>query len=131
MHFHAPSEHTIDGEYFDAELHFVHNRSATEFIVIGVLFDVTGKDTKEGMIIEELNLEDLEHDTDKYFVEQINLEKFFSHIKNKQFFHYPGSLTTPGCAEIVEWLLIKQPLQISPKDFDYLWTHIGSSNRVI
>ena len=54
MHFHAPSEHTIDGEYFDAELHFVHNWSSSEFIVIGVLFDVTGKDTKESMIIEEL-----------------------------------------------------------------------------
>ena len=78
MHFHAPSEHTIDGEYFDAELHFVHNKSSSEFIVIGVLFDVTGKDAKESMIIEELNLEDLEQDTDKYFVEQINLERFFS-----------------------------------------------------
>jgi carbonic anhydrase len=24
MHFHSPSEHTIDGVYFDLELHIVH-----------------------------------------------------------------------------------------------------------
>ena len=24
MHFHAPSEHTVDGKYYDAELHLVH-----------------------------------------------------------------------------------------------------------
>ena len=83
MHFHAPSEHTVDGEYFDAELHFVHNRSETDFIVVGVLFDVgSGKETKDSFIIEELNLEDLQTETDKYYVEQINLEKFFKQIKN-------------------------------------------------
>lgn len=24
MHFHAPSEHTFDGKYYDLELHLVH-----------------------------------------------------------------------------------------------------------
>ena len=55
MHFHAPSEHSIDGEYFDAELHFVHNRSSTEFAVIGVLFDVkSGRGTDDSWLLTEL-----------------------------------------------------------------------------
>ena len=80
MHFHAPSEHSIDGEYFDAELHFVHNRSATEFAVIGVLFDVkAGRNAKEDeWLINDLKLDDLSdyHDIEM-IVERINLKKFF------------------------------------------------------
>ena len=41
MHFHVPSEHTIDGKRFDAELHIVHKRpNATEpELVLAFLFD--------------------------------------------------------------------------------------------
>ncbi len=89
MHFHAPSEHSIDGEYFDAELHFVHNRSATEFAVIGVLFDVkAGRNAKEDdWLINDLKLDDLSdyHDID-LIVEKINLKKFFDQIDDFTFF---------------------------------------------
>lgn len=43
FHFHAPSEHTIDGELIDAEVHFVHTNNkqgAPESFgaVLGVFF---------------------------------------------------------------------------------------------
>ena len=39
-HFHAPSEHTLDGESFDAEAHLVHEKDDGELAVIGVFFEV-------------------------------------------------------------------------------------------
>jgi len=30
LHFHSPSEHTIDGKYFDVELHIVHKYKGTD-----------------------------------------------------------------------------------------------------
>ena len=42
LHFHAPSEHSIDGELMNLELHFVHTLStnASSYAVVGFFFDV-------------------------------------------------------------------------------------------
>lgn len=44
--------------------------------------------------------------------------------KKKRAFNYPGSLTTPGCAEIVDWWVLEAPLQVAPADFDKFQTHL-------
>jgi len=30
LHFHSPSEHTVNGKYYDVELHIVHKYKGTE-----------------------------------------------------------------------------------------------------
>ena len=45
FHFHAPSEHTVDGKFYDLEVHFVHTLAdqasgANKYTVYGVFFDV-------------------------------------------------------------------------------------------
>lgn len=39
-HFHAPSEHMIDGERAPLELHFVHKSATGTLAVLGVLVEV-------------------------------------------------------------------------------------------
>ena len=68
MHFHTPSEHTIDGEKFDAELHFVMNRTDSDFAVLGVFFDIRSgwMNGEDDWLLTDLNLDDLSdyHDLD-------------------------------------------------------------------
>ena len=89
MHFHTPSEHTIDGEKFDAELHFVMNRTATDFAVIGVFFDIwSERSAKDNdWLLTDLQLDDLSdyHDLD-LIVERIDLKWFFNQIDDFTFF---------------------------------------------
>ena len=35
-HFHTPSEHTVDGRFYDMELHLVHQSERGQFAVVGV-----------------------------------------------------------------------------------------------
>ncbi len=54
FHFHAPSEHRINGILYDAELHIVHSKfdeseSESEYAVIAILFDST-KDIESGLL---------------------------------------------------------------------------------
>lgn len=40
FHFHAPSEHTVNGQFAAAELHLVHRNNLLDLAVVGVLVNV-------------------------------------------------------------------------------------------
>ena len=42
FHFHLPSEHTVEGESYPMEVHFVHQADEGDLAVIGVFMDVDG-----------------------------------------------------------------------------------------
>ena len=37
---------------------------------------------------------------------------------NPRFFHYLGSLTTPPCAEVINWFVFNQPIHVLYEDLD-------------
>jgi len=115
------SEHLVDGEAFAAEIHLVHfNQKYGDFetamdkddglAVLGV-FAKVGKEHEElGKItgvLEKIPLKD-----DELLLEEsIHPEKLLP--KNRSYWTYPGSLTTPPLFESVTWVLFKQPIEIS------------------
>ncbi len=53
MHYHAPSEHTIDGKLYDLELHIVHKNDAGDMLsVIGIFFDMEKGGNKTNFFLE-------------------------------------------------------------------------------
>ena len=53
MHFHTPSEHTINGKSYDAEIHFVHIWGDDDLLAIGVFFDIDEGQAGNSWLLED------------------------------------------------------------------------------
>lgn len=121
FHFHAQSEHTVDGKHYPMEVHFVNQAQDGRIAVIGVFFE----EGKENKGFQEV-LDDVKNQSDN---EITDIETMFP--ENKSYYHYLGSLTTPPLSENVEWYVLKNPVQVSAeqiKEFQKFYDH---NNREI
>ena len=134
LHFHAPSEHTFNGKHYDLELHIVNaNTDVTQLSVLGILFDVEDGGSSPNWFIDQVlqggtNL----NSPSRISAATLDTRRFIDSIDKKKIYHYNGSLTTPGCAEIVEWLVVENLQNISPqqlKTFTDKWAGRYSFGR--
>ena len=122
-HFHAPSEHTLDGKSFDAEAHLVHESDDGRLAVVGVFLDeelspselvdaaITNAPDEAG---EEVEVEEEQSIAD----ELLPLEGSSKVVD--RYVTYTGSLTTPGCGEGVRWIVLNGASGISPASVERL-----------
>ncbi|MBF0304596.1 MAG: carbonic anhydrase family protein [Alphaproteobacteria bacterium] len=114
-HFHTPSEHAFDGKRSPMEAHLVHKGATSgKLAVLGVMM-VPGKpnDTIEAI----WNAMPTEAGPEKEVAEALlNPQALLP--ANQSYFRYEGSLTTPPCSEVVKWINLKQPIEVSQAQLD-------------
>ncbi|GAB9471246.1 Carbonic anhydrase [Globisporangium polare] len=125
FHVHAPSEHTLNGKAHDGELHFVHKNAAGNIAVVGVFLEqkLLGKtDPFVSSVLDGLRRTNTTNPV------EIELPSYAAlvnaHLKLGLTYNYPGSLTTPGCDEVVDWWVLSSPLTISTIDLARLYTYL-------
>jgi carbonic anhydrase len=125
FHFHAPSEHTVDGEHFPMEMHFVHQAEDGALAVVGVLIEEGTPNSSLAPIWEQLGAtpgsETTVHISAEFADQIFSGEPTGVH-------HYRGSLTTPPCSEGVNWFVRRTPTQLS-KDQIAAFTAIYDHNN--
>mmetsp|Transcript_36661 Transcript_36661/g.63608 ORF Transcript_36661/g.63608 Transcript_36661/m.63608 type:complete len:332 (+) Transcript_36661:160-1155(+) len=127
FHFHSPSENTIGGGYFDAEMHLVHASAEGELLVIGVMFDVV--DYGGNHFFSQFWNNTWSDDPDWYRVVSLesNLDPYTEILPaTPSYYHWNGSLTTPPCSEGVTWILMSQPSSMSQTQLDMMRDGIAS-----
>ena len=128
FHFHAPSEHTVDGEHFPMEMHFVHQATDGALAVVGVLIE----EGASNLGIEPLWAQLAEAPGTETTV-QIPAE-FADQIFPRNaagIYYYDGSLTTPPCSEGVKWYVRKTPTRFSTEQIAAFTAVYDHNNRPV
>jgi carbonic anhydrase len=115
FHFHAPSEHTVNGQFAAAEIHLVHRNNLLDLAVVGVLLSVG---SPVNTVIDDILLN---APTDEGEIElhgSVNARDVLP--QSKKYYHYSGSLTTPPCSEGVRWFVLQEPVFVSQAAIDRL-----------
>ena len=127
FHFHSPSEHKINGRSYAMEAHFVHKGEDGKLAVIGVLID-EGK----GNDFIKILWSNLPKDEGKERVVadvRINGKQLVPN--DLSYYTYSGSLTTTPCNEIVNWIVLKTPVEVSKSQIDTFTSLFKKSARPI
>lgn len=115
FHFHAPSEHTVDGQSAAMEMHLVHENAEGKKAVVGILIN-EGSDATLAVPEPEAT-------------GQINAADFLP--SDQTTFRYEGSLTTPPCTEGVSWFVMIHPIELSAQQIAAFTTIYNHNNRPV
>ena len=123
MHMHwggnntVGSEHTVDGQAYPLELHFVHEKegqpgAGDDLAVIGVFAEVVNTPIADDSVWDQLDAAAIQSYPSNISVTNLVYNNLLPPAGSRDYYHYVGSLTTPGCDEIVQWFVLKTPIQV-------------------
>lgn len=126
FHFHAPSEHTLNGKHAPMEMHLVHKDETGRVAVVAIMIQEGEHNAALAPVWE-------------YLPTEINKQKRVERKFNAQailpptrdYYHYIGSFTTPPCTEDVLWYVLDTPITLSSKQIASFTKIINHNNRPI
>ncbi|MCE2594346.1 carbonic anhydrase family protein [Motilimonas cestriensis] len=125
FHFHTPSENRLNGRSYPLEAHFVHADKKGNLAVVGVFFEHGRANAALAALWEKMPAQV----GTKQSLNKINFELNELLPKNKNYYSFTGSLTTPPCSEGVQWLVMQQAIKASPEQIAAFKAVLPSHNN--
>ncbi|OCK79581.1 carbonic anhydrase [Lepidopterella palustris CBS 459.81] len=131
FHFHTPSEHRINEEYFPLEMHMVHvGTNGSGIVVLAVLFQLSPNSTTTEILKNVTqNIENIVIPGRVTETGPLNFTSLITYLHTTTLFQYTGSLTTPPCAEAVTFLVTKDPLPLDVQTFNSIKSVVKFNSR--
>ena len=123
FHFHAHSEHSLNGEFFPLEAHLVHVSPDNKIAVIGLWYKEGAANPVLAKIYDKIPGKEGEQ---VHSVIEMDLKNMLP--VNHSYYHYVGSLTTPPCTEGVDWFIMKEPREASKEQIEKIKNSMPPNN---
>ncbi|OJJ95019.1 hypothetical protein ASPACDRAFT_1860403 [Aspergillus aculeatus ATCC 16872] len=119
FHFHTPSEHRVDQEYFPLEVHFVFKDYETKIAVVAFLFQLSPTSEAAHPFDSIFNhLDDIDSPGTSTETGYLDFKYLTAHLETHDIYRYISSLTTPPCTEGVAWYISAEPLPLDVTSFN-------------
>ncbi|MET0385992.1 MAG: carbonic anhydrase family protein [Polyangiales bacterium] len=126
FHFHAHSEHTLDGWHAPLELHLVHRGQDGTLLVLGVML-VEGE---HNAVLDDAAWGELPaspHTTIELSDRRFHVGEL---IPNGPTYRYTGSLTAPPCTADVSWVVFQRRMTLDARQLAAFTSLYKSNTRV-
>lgn len=124
LHFHTPSENTIDGKSFPMEAHLVHADAQGHLAVVAVMLQAGADNAWLGAVAPLVpNAAGGEAELATPIAATSLLPD------DRDYYRFSGSLTTPPCSEGVRWLVLKHEVSASAAQIKVEHDAIGHDNN--
>lgn len=127
FHFHTPGGDKVAGEEFPMAAHLLHKSASGQLLAIVVLFR-TGQENallKTLMPLIPTRADGDHNHPDK----SVNASDLIPATRG--YFRYTGSVTGHPCTEGVDWIVLKQPLQLSPDQLSRYRARFADNARAV
>ncbi len=111
--FHSPSEHTVEEAPYTFEVQLIHQNEFKEFAVVSIFLQESKKSHAAISTLWKA-LPSLKGELGP----QISFQLSSLLPRNRDYYTYSGSLTTPPCTEGFTWYILKSPSELSTKQVD-------------
>ena len=109
LHFHRPSEETIDGKRFPMSAHFVHVDAVGHVAVVAVPIQAGAPNKAFAKLWAELSSKK----RGKAGAPNVSISPAELLPTAGGYYTYAGSLATQPCSESVQWFILKRPVTLS------------------
>ncbi len=125
FHFHTPSENMIEGKSFPLEVHFVHASKDGDLAVVALMLE----EGRENKILSKVWYK-MPHKADSSVAFGLSSSMLNEMLpRDKSYFRFNGSLTTPPCSEGVRWFVLKNYATVSKEQIKEFFDVFGHENN--
>lgn len=126
FHFHNVSEHQLDGNHEDMEMHIVHSDDFGNLLVLALMIEPSAANP-----FLQAVLDNVPDEKKKEVITTVNLNLADIMPADLSYFTYYGSLTTPPCTASVQFVLFKSKVSASATQINDFAGHYDHNYRPV